>query len=105
MEIKPEGLDRPGEQAEQRLDPFDRRVAMTLAALILVRRNRVRRSRRTHRDLSVPVSGSFLRAHGFTSSGSLAITASYIARASLVASSASATVGALHEPGYRGATA
>ena len=31
MEIKPEGLDRPGEQAEQRLDPFDRRVAMTMA--------------------------------------------------------------------------
>jgi uncharacterized MnhB-related membrane protein len=36
MEIKPEGLDRPGEQAEQRLDPFDRRVAMTMAIIAAV---------------------------------------------------------------------
>jgi len=36
MEIKPEGLERPGEQAEQRLDPFDRRVAMTMAMIAAV---------------------------------------------------------------------
>ncbi len=36
MELKPEGLDRPGEQAEQRLDPFDRRVAMTMAMIAAV---------------------------------------------------------------------
>jgi len=36
MEIKPEGLDRPGEQAEHRLDPFDRQVAMTMAIIAAV---------------------------------------------------------------------
>src|SRR5882762_1258456 len=36
MEIKPEGLERPGEKAEQRLDPFDRRVAMTMAIIAAV---------------------------------------------------------------------
>ncbi len=36
MEIKPEGLDRPGEQAEQWLDPFDRQVAMTMAIIAAV---------------------------------------------------------------------
>jgi hypothetical protein len=36
MEIKPEGLDRPGEEAEKRLDPFDRRVAMTMAIIAAV---------------------------------------------------------------------
>jgi hypothetical protein len=37
MELKPEGLDRPGaEEAEHRLDPFDRRVAMTMAIIAAV---------------------------------------------------------------------
>src|SRR5579863_536169 len=50
MEIKPEGLDRPGEQAEQRLDPFDRRVAMTMAIIAAVLACVTMLSHRAHDD-------------------------------------------------------
>ncbi len=50
MEIKPEGLDRPGEQAEHRLDPFDRRVAMTMAIIAAVLACVTMLSHRAHDD-------------------------------------------------------
>ena len=50
MEIKPEGLDRPGEQAEQRLDPFDRQVAMTMAIIAAVLAGVTMLSHRAHDD-------------------------------------------------------
>ena len=50
MEIKPEGLDRPGEQAEQRLDPFDRQVAMTMAIIAAVLACVTMLSHRAHDD-------------------------------------------------------
>jgi Domain of unknown function (DUF4337) len=50
MEIKPEGLDRPGEEAEQRLDPFDRRVAMTMAIIAAVLACVTMLSHRAHDD-------------------------------------------------------
>jgi hypothetical protein len=50
MEIKPEGLDRPGEEAEKRLDPFDRRVAMTMAIIAAVLACVTMLSHRAHDD-------------------------------------------------------
>jgi len=50
MKIKPEGLDRPGEEAEQRLDPFDRRVAMTMAIIAAVLACVTMLSHRAHDD-------------------------------------------------------
>jgi hypothetical protein len=50
MEIKPEGLDRPGEQAEQRLEPFDRQVAMTMAIIAAVLACVTMLSHRAHDD-------------------------------------------------------
>jgi uncharacterized MnhB-related membrane protein len=50
MEIKPEGLDRPGEQAEQRLDPYDRQVAMTMAIIAAVLASVTMLSHRAHDD-------------------------------------------------------
>ena len=50
MEIKPEGLDRPGEEAEQRLDPFDRQVAMTMAIIAAVLAAVTMLSHRAHDD-------------------------------------------------------
>lgn len=50
MELKPEGLDRPGEEAEHRLDPFDRRVAMTMAIIAAVLACVTMLSHRAHDD-------------------------------------------------------
>ena len=50
MEIKPEGLDRPGEETEHRLEPFDRRVAMTMAMIAAVLACVTMLSHRAHDD-------------------------------------------------------
>src|SRR5260370_41942650 len=50
MEIKPEGLDRPGERAEQGVDPFDRQVAMTMAIIAAVLACVTMLSHRAHDD-------------------------------------------------------
>src|SRR5579862_2960418 len=50
MEIKPEGLDRPGEETEHRLEPFDRRVALTMTIIAAVLACVTMLSQRAHDD-------------------------------------------------------